>query len=152
MGDTLKQRIQEDTATAMRAKDKRRLGVLRLVGAAIKQREIDTRVALDDDGSIAVLEKMQKQRRDSQDQFEKGGRSDLAEQEAFEIAVIADYLPTPFTPAEIDTLLGEAIAESGATSLKDMGKVMSLLKLRLQGRAEMGAVSAKVKEKLSKTG
>lgn len=136
----------------MRAKDKRRLGVLRLVGAAIKQQEVDTRAALDDDGLIAVLEKMRKQRRDSLDQFERGGRPDLAEQEAFEIAVITDYLPTPFTPAEIDALLGEAIAESGAASLKDMGKVMSLLKPRLQGRAEMGAVSARVREKLSKGG
>nr|VFK66621.1 MAG: hypothetical protein BECKUNK1418G_GA0071005_110014 [Candidatus Kentron sp. UNK]VFK72108.1 MAG: hypothetical protein BECKUNK1418H_GA0071006_109614 [Candidatus Kentron sp. UNK] len=152
MGNTLKQRIQEDTVAAMRAKDKRRLGVLRLVGAAIKQQEVDTRAALDDDGLIAVLEKMRKQRRDSLDQFERGGRPDLAEQEAFEIAVITDYLPTPFTPAEIDALLGEAIAESGAASLKDMGKVMSLLKPRLQGRAEMGAVSARVREKLSKGG
>ena len=136
----------------MRAKDKRRLGVLRLVGAAIKQQEVDTRAALDDDGLIAVLEKMRKQRRDSLDQFERGGRPDLAEQEAFEIAVITDYLPIPFTPTEIDALLGEAIAESGDASLKDMGKVMSLLKPRLQGRAEMGAVSARVKEKLSKGG
>nr|VFK10531.1 MAG: hypothetical protein BECKLPF1236A_GA0070988_1003920 [Candidatus Kentron sp. LPFa]VFK26866.1 MAG: hypothetical protein BECKLPF1236C_GA0070990_1003920 [Candidatus Kentron sp. LPFa] len=152
MGNTLKQRIQGDTVAAMRAKDKRRLGVLRLVGAAIKQQEVDTRAALDDDGLIAVLEKMRKQRRDSLDQFERGGRPDLAEQEAFEIAVITDYLPTPFTPAEIDALLGEAIAESGAASLKDMGKVMSLLKPRLQGRAEMGAVSARVREKLSKGG
>nr|VFJ52702.1 MAG: hypothetical protein BECKFW1821A_GA0114235_103724 [Candidatus Kentron sp. FW] len=151
MDNSLKQRIQEDTAAAMRAKDKQRLGVLRLVGAAIKQQEVDTRATLDDAALIAILEKMLKQRRDSQEQFQKAGRSDLADQEAFEIAVISEYMPTPFTPAEIDALLAEAIAQSGAQSLKDMGKVMSLLKTRLQGRADMGAVSAKVKEKLANT-
>nr|VFJ69330.1 MAG: hypothetical protein BECKFW1821B_GA0114236_11635 [Candidatus Kentron sp. FW] len=151
MDNSLKQRIQEDTAAAMRAKDKQRLGVLRLVGAAIKQQEVDTRATLDDTALIAILEKMLKQRRDSQEQFQKAGRSDLADQEAFEIAVISEYMPTPFTPAEIDALLAEAIAQSGAQSLKDMGKVMSLLKTRLQSRADMGAVSAKVKEKLANT-
>nr|VFJ68832.1 MAG: hypothetical protein BECKFW1821C_GA0114237_101629 [Candidatus Kentron sp. FW] len=149
MDNTLKQRIQDDTAAAMRAKDKQRLGVLRLVGAAIKQQEVDTRATLDDAALLAILEKMLKQRRDSREQFQKAGRSDLADQEAFEIAVISEYMPTPFTPAEIDALVAEAIAQSGAQSLKDMGKVMSLLRTRLQGRADMGAVSAKVKEKLA---
>nr|VFK54184.1 MAG: hypothetical protein BECKTUN1418D_GA0071000_102014 [Candidatus Kentron sp. TUN] len=151
MDSTLKQRIQKDTAAAMRAMDKQRLGVLRLVSAAIKQQEVDTRAALDDVGLIAVLEKMLKQRRDSLEQFQKGGRSDLADQEAFEITVIAAYMPTPFTPTEIDALLDKAMAEFGAQSLKDMGKVMSLLKSRLQGRADMIMVNAKVKEKLVST-
>nr|VFK17689.1 MAG: hypothetical protein BECKLFY1418C_GA0070996_103421 [Candidatus Kentron sp. LFY] len=150
MASTLKQRIQEDTAVAMKAKDKRRLGVLRLVSAAIKQQEVDSRTALDDDGLIAILEKMRKQRRDSREQFEKGGRPDLADQEAFEIAVIEAYMPTPLTATEIDRLLSEVMAKSGAGSVKDMGKIMSLLRPRLQGRADMGAVSAKVKERLTK--
>jgi len=149
MDNTIRQRIQEDTTAAMRAKDRLRLGVLRLVGAAIKQQEVDSRTTLDEDGLLAVLEKMLKQRRDSQEQFEKGGRSDLADQEAFEIAVIAAYMPVPLTAVEIDVLLDEAIAESGAQSPKDMGKVISLLKPRLRGRADMGAVSAKIKERLA---
>nr|VFK37165.1 MAG: hypothetical protein BECKSD772F_GA0070984_101126 [Candidatus Kentron sp. SD]VFK39712.1 MAG: hypothetical protein BECKSD772E_GA0070983_100414 [Candidatus Kentron sp. SD]VFK79218.1 MAG: hypothetical protein BECKSD772D_GA0070982_104017 [Candidatus Kentron sp. SD] len=134
----------------MRAKDKRRLGVLRLVSAAIKQQEIDTRTALSDGELLVVLEKMLKQRRDSREQFEKGGRPDLANQEAFEIEVIKTYMPTPFSAAEIDALLDQAIAEANAGSLKEMGKVMSLLKPRLQGRADMGAVSAKVRERIAK--
>nr|VFK31976.1 MAG: hypothetical protein BECKMB1821G_GA0114241_10992 [Candidatus Kentron sp. MB] len=152
MDKTIKQRIQEDTTAAMRAKDKERLGVLRLIGAAIKQQEVDTRIPLDDDGLLAVLERMLKQRRDSREQFEKGGRIDLADQEAFEISVIEAYMPAPLTTVELDSLLDEAIGESDARSVKDMGKVMSLLKPRLRGRADMGVVSAKVKERFAKTG
>ncbi len=144
----LKTRLVEDMKTAMRSGDKPRLGVIRLVNAAIKQREVDERIELDDAQVLAVLEKMLKQRRDSMSQYEAAGREDLAEVERFEIGVIESYLPAQLDEAELDALIDAALAETGATSLRDMGKVMALLKQRAAGRADMAAVSARVKQKL----
>ena len=145
----LSTRITDDVKAAMKAKDKPRLGVLRLITAAIKQREVDERITLDDDQVLAVLEKMIKQRKDSIAQYEKAGRDELAKQEAFEIGIIQDYLPEQLSDAEIDALIAEAISSSGAASMKDMGKVMGMLKPKLAGRADMGAVSGKIKAKLA---
>jgi len=145
---SLTARIQEDMKSAMRASDKRRLGVIRLILAAIKQREVDERIVLDDTQVTVVLDKMLKQRRESISQYEQAGRTDLAEQEQFEMGVIQAYLPQPLSPAEIDTLIGQAITETGASGIKDMGKVMALLKPQLQGRADMTAVSGQIKAKL----
>ena len=145
----LSARINDDVKVAMKAKDKPRLGVLRLITAAIKQREVDERITLDDDQVLAVLEKMIKQRKDSIAQYEKAGRDELAQQEAFEIGIIQDYLPEQLSDAEIDALIAEAISNSGAASMKDMGKVMGMLKPKLAGRADMGAVSGKIKAKLA---
>jgi uncharacterized protein YqeY len=145
----LKQRITEDMKTAMRAKDKQRLATIRLILAAIKQREVDERIELDDTAVLAVLDKMVKQRRDSIAQFEKAERSDLVAQEQSELQVIAAYMPQPLGEGEIAALIDEAVASSGAASLKDMGKVMGALKPRVQGRADMGKVSARVKQRLA---
>ncbi len=145
----LSARINDDVKVAMKAKDKPRLGVLRLITAAIKQREVDERITLDDDQVLAVLEKMIKQRKDSIAQYEKAGRDELARQEAFEITIIQDYLPEQLSDAEIDALIAEAISSSGAASMKDMGKVMGMLKPKLAGRADMGQVSQKIKQRLS---
>ena len=142
-------RIQEDVKAAMKARDKARLGVLRLITAAIKQKEVDERTELNDDQVIAVLEKMVKQRKDSIAQYEKAGRTELAEQEAFEIGIIQEYLPEPLSEAEIDALITEAIKATGAAGMKDMGKVMGWLKPRLAGRADMGKVSQTIKQRLS---
>ena len=144
----LSQRIREDMKTAMKAGDKRRLGVIRLILAAIKQREVDERIELDDSQTLAVLDKMVKQRRDSIEQFEKAGRNELAEQESFEIEVLQGYMPEALGEEEIDAMIAEAIAGTGAASLRDMGKVMGQLKPKIQGRADMGAVSALVKQRL----
>jgi len=146
---SLSARINDDVKAAMKAKDKARLGVLRLITAAIKQREVDERITLNDEQVLAVLEKMIKQRKDSITQYEKAGRDELAQQEAFEIGIIQDYMPEQLSDDEIDALIAEAISSSGAESMKDMGKVMGLLKPKLAGRADMGAVSAKIKAKLS---
>jgi uncharacterized protein YqeY len=145
----LRQRIESDMKTAMRARDKDRLGTIRLVLAAIKQREIDERITLTDTDILAVLDKMIKQRRDSITQFEQAGRQELADKEAAEVAVIQEYLPAALSESEIEAIIAEAISSSGATSPQDIGKIMGLLKPRLQGRADMGLVSRKVKEKLS---
>jgi uncharacterized protein len=145
----LRQRVESDMKAAMRAKDKERLGAIRLILAAIKQREIDERVTLADTDILAVLDKMIKQRRDSITQFEQAGRQELADKEAAEVAVIQEYLPTALSENEVDTLIAEAMAASGASSPQDIGKIMGLLKPRLQGRADMSVVSRKVKEKLS---
>jgi uncharacterized protein YqeY len=145
---SLKDRIQEDVKAAMRARDVRRLAALRLLAAALKQKEVDERVALDDAAVLAVIERMIRQRRESVAQFEKGGRADLAEQEKYEIEVLAAYLPQPLAEAEIEAAVAAAIAESGAGSVKDIGKVMGLLKSRLAGRADMAKVSALVRSKL----
>jgi uncharacterized protein YqeY len=147
--ETLKQRIDADMKDAMRAKDKERLGTVRLILAAIKQREVDERVVLDDVQVLAVLEKMVKQRRDSISQFEAAGRTDLADKEKAELVLIQTYMPAQLSEAEIDAIIDQAIAASGATSAKDMGKVMGPLKAQLQGRADMGAVSARLKARLS---
>ena len=148
MADDLKLRIQEDIKSAMRARDRRRLGALRQVSAAIKQREVDERVTLDSPGIVAVLERMLKQRRDSLAQFESAGRDDLAAQESFEIELIEAYMPSPLSRLEIQALIADALAETGAESMKDMGRVMAWLKPRVQGRADMKQLSASVREKL----
>lgn len=144
----LKQRITEDMKSAMRAADKRRLGTIRLLLAAIKQREVDERIALDDAQVIAAIEKMIKQRRDSISQYQAAGRQELADQEVYEIEVLQTYMPAALSEAEIDVLVEAAITNTGAVSAKDMGKVMAALKPQLQGRADMGQVGAKIKAKL----
>ena len=150
MTDSLKSRILEDVKDAMRARDKARLGTLRMVTAAIKQREVDRRTPLLDDAAVvAVLEKMLKQRRESASQYETAGRDDLAAAERSEIAIIETYMPRALDPEALDTMIAAAIDDSGATTMKDMGRVMGLLKSRVQGRADMGAVSAAVKARLS---
>ncbi|MBK1642129.1 glutamyl-tRNA amidotransferase [Chromatium okenii] len=145
----LKQRIQDDMKTAMKAGDKVRLGVIRLILAAIKQREIDERIELDNTQIWTVLDKMLKQRRDSITQFAAAKREDLAEIERFEATVIQSYLPMPLTEAEIAELLDIAITATSATAMNDMGKVMNIVRPQVQGRAEMGAVSALIKQRLS---
>jgi len=149
MASPLKQRIQSDVTDAMRAKDKPRLGTLRLVTAAIKQIEVDSRKDLDDAGVLAVLEKMLKQRRDSLQQYSDAGRTDLADQESYEIGIIEAYMPEALPAEELDALIDAAIAQAGAQSMRDMGKVMGLLKAQVQGRADLGAVSGSVKQKLA---
>ena len=144
----LKERVTEDMKAAMRAGEKERLATVRLLLAAIKQREVDERVTLDDAQVLAVIEKMIKQRREAIAQFEVGGRSDLVAKETAEIGVLQAYLPAQLTAAEIDGLIAEAITATGAASLKDMGKVMGFVKGKAQGRADMGALSARIKQKL----
>ena len=146
---TLKERITEDMKSAMRASDKERLSTIRMVQAAIKQREVDERIVLDDAQVLAVLEKMVKQRRESIAAFEQGGRADLADKEKAEIQILAAYLPEQLTEAEVDALIQAAIAETGAASMKDMGKVMGAVKAKAAGRADMGAVSARIKAALA---
>ncbi|MHB8816498.1 MAG: GatB/YqeY domain-containing protein [Steroidobacteraceae bacterium] len=146
---TLKERITEDMKSAMRAGEKERLGTIRLALAAIKQREVDERIMLDDGQVLAVLEKMIKQRKEAITQFQAGGRADLVAKESAEVSILEGYLPARMSDAELDTLIAGAIASSGATSAKDMGKVMALVKSQAQGRADMGAVSARVKAKLA---
>ncbi|RLJ18630.1 glutamyl-tRNA amidotransferase [bacterium endosymbiont of Escarpia laminata] len=145
----LKQRILDDVKTAMKARDKPRLGTLRLITAAIKQREVDERIELDDTQVLTILDKMIKQRRDSISQFEQAGRAELAEQEQREIEVIQDYLPEGLSDKEIATMIDEAISATGASAMQDMGKVMAQLKPKMQGRADMGKVSGLVKQKLA---
>jgi uncharacterized protein YqeY len=145
---TLKERIQDDMKAAMRAKDAARLSAVRLLLAAMKQKEVDERIELADADVLGIIEKMVKQRRESIAQYEKAARQDLADQERFEIGVLQAYLPQQMGEAEIAQAIAAAIAESGAGGVKDMGKVMALLKPRLAGRADMGKVSALVKAKL----
>ncbi len=144
----LKDRLTEDMKTAMRAADKERLGTVRLALAAIKQREVDERVSLDDAQILGVLEKMIKQRREAIAQFQSGGRADLVAKETAEIAVLQQYLPAQMEEAEIDALIAAAIQSTGAASIKDMGKVMAVVKPKAQGRTDMGALSARIKQKL----
>ncbi|MBV2089654.1 MAG: GatB/YqeY domain-containing protein [Candidatus Thiodiazotropha taylori] len=145
----LKQRIQDDVKTAMKAKDKERLGTLRLITAAIKQREVDERAELDDSQVLAILDKMIKQRRDSVEQYESAGRQELADQEKSEIAIIEEYLPAGLSDEEVASMIESAIQEVGAAGMQDMGKVMGKLKPQMQGRADMGKVSGLVKQKLA---
>jgi len=145
---SLKERILQDVKDAMRTKDKPRLATLRLITAAIKQREVDERIELDDTQVITVLDKMSKQRRESISQFEQAGRDDLIAQEAAELELIQTYLPEQLGEDELQTLIEEALQQTGAASIKDMGKVMGQLKPKLQGRADMGAVSALIKARL----
>ena len=146
---SLKERILQDVKDAMRARDKPRLATIRLITAAIKQREVDERIELDDTQVLVVLDKMCKQRRESISQFEQAGRDDLAAQEKAELELIQQYLPEQLTEAEINELIDAAMEQTGAASMKDMGKVMGQLKPKLQGRADMGAVSALIKARLS---
>ena len=145
---SLKAQITEDMKTAMRGGDKDRLAVVRLILAAIKQREVDERIQLDDAQTLSVLEKMVKQRRESITQFQSGGRDDLVAKETAELNVLTGYLPAALSDAELDALINEAIASVGATTIKDMGKVMGLVKTRAAGRADMGAVGARIKSRL----
>ena len=145
---SLKNQITEDMKSAMKAGDKDRLKTVRLIMAAIKQVEVDQRTELDDAGVLSVLDKMVKQRRDSVEQFEKGGRDDLAAIEKAEIEVLEDYLPEQLSEAELAALVDEVIAATGAVGMRDMGKVMGQIKARAAGRADMGAVSATVKQRL----
>ena len=145
----LQDRIQTATRTAMKARDKRLVAALRLVNAELKRVEVDERKALADADVIAVLTRMVKQRNDSRSQYEAAGRTDLAEQEAFEIDVVRSFMPTPLSEAEVDALIDAAIATTGAAGMRDMGKVMGQLKGEVAGRADMGTVSAKVKARLS---
>lgn len=145
----LKTKIQEDVKEAMRAKDKERLATLRLITAAIKQVEVDQRIELDDAAVIVVLDKMCKQRRESIEQFTKAERDDLVAQEKAELEIISTYLPQQLTADEIATLIDEAISSTGASSIKDMGKVMGIIKPKAQGRADMGQISAQIKSRLS---
>ncbi len=145
---TLKSQIQDDVKTAMRARDQKRLTALRLITAAIKQIEIDKRIEMDDQAVLAVLDKMVKQRRESLAQFESAGRDDLAAQEKFELELIAIYMPEALGDDEVAALIKQAIADTGASSIRDMGAVMNALRGEVQGRADMKAVSSTVKELL----
>ena len=145
---SLKERITDDMKAAMRSGEKERLGVIRMITSAIKQREVDERITLDDAQVLSVLEKMIKQRKESVVQFQAGNRPDLVEKESAEIALLQGYLPSPLSDTEIDALIQDAIAATGAASIKDMGKVMAVIKGKAQGRADMAAVGAKIKAKL----
>ncbi len=145
---SLKERITEDMKTAMRAKDSGRLGTIRMIQAAIKQREVDERITLDDNQVLAAIEKMIKTRKESIAQFQSGGREDLAAKEQQEIEQLQAYMPAQLSEAEVDKLVADAIAQAGATSIKEMGKAMAILKQSAQGRADMSVVSAKLKAKL----
>jgi uncharacterized protein YqeY len=145
---TLRERITDDMKAAMRGGDKDRLSLIRMLQAAIKQREVDERITLDDVQTLSVIEKMIKQRKESVAQFEAGNRADLVAKENAEIAVLTAYLPAQLSAQELDTLISEAIAATGAASIKDMGKVMALVKGKAAGRADMGAVGARIKAQL----
>ena len=145
---SLKLRINEDMKTAMRARDSARLAAIRLLMAAMKQKEVDERIELDDAAVIAIIEKMLKQRKDSITQFEAGKRQDLADAEKFEVAVLMAYMPQALSAAEVEAIVAAAVAESGASAPSDMGKVIALIKPKVAGRADMGEVSKLVKAKL----
>ncbi|WP_372522137.1 GatB/YqeY domain-containing protein [Sulfuricaulis sp.] len=145
---SLKEKIKDDIKQAMRDKNESRVTTLRMLSAAIQRREVDERIQLDDAQIMAVIEKLVKQGRESIEQYMKGGRPELADKESGEIALFQAYLPQQLSEAEIDKLIGEAVAATGASSVKDMGKVMGALKPKLQGRADMGQVGSKVKNKL----
>ncbi len=145
---SLKGKILDDVKTAMKAGEKDRLKVLRLITAAVKQVEVDERIELDDAAVLGILNKMVKQRRDSITQFEQGNRQDLADIKRAEITILADYLPEQLSDSELDAIVDDAISSSGAESIRDMGKVMGIVKAKAAGRADMGAVGAKVKARL----
>ena len=146
----LNDRLQNDIKTAMRAKDRDRLGILRLIAAAIKQREIDERIKLDDNQIVAVIDKMIKQQRDALSQFESANRIDLADKSRFELDILQNYMPAMLSASELDTAIADAIAAAGATSSADMGKVMAMIKSKVQGRCDMSQLSKQIKEKLSR--
>jgi hypothetical protein len=145
---SLKERITDDMKTAMRAGEKERLATIRLVLAAVKQIEVDERIAVDDARMLTILDKLAKQRKESIVQFESGGRADLVAKEAAELTVIQSYLPAQLSETELDAIIAEAIAATGAVTLKDMGKVMGVVKSKAAGRADMAAVGARIKQKL----
>jgi uncharacterized protein YqeY len=145
---SLKERITDDMKAAMRSGEKERLGLIRMITSAIKQREVDERITLDDAQVLSVLEKMIKQRKESLVLFQAGNRQDLVDKEAAEITLLQGYLPSQLSDSEIDALIGDAIGATGAASVKDMGKVMAIIKGKAQGRADMAAVGAKIKAKL----
>ncbi|MBS1200978.1 MAG: Yqey-like protein [Proteobacteria bacterium] len=145
---SLKARITEDMKNAMRSGEKDRLGLIRMLQAGIKQREVDERIQLDDAQVLSVIDKMIKQRKDSVEQFRAGGREDLVAKESAEIAWLNEYLPAQLSDAELDALIKDAIAATGAASMKDMGKVMGILKPKAQGRTDMGVLSARIKAAL----
>ena len=145
----LKAQITDAMKTAMREKDKARLGVIRLMTSAMKQIEVDERIELDDARVLTILDKMLKQRRESIKQYEAAERQELADQEAFEITIIQEFMPSQLSDDDIAAIIDEAVATTGASSMKDMGKVMGIIKPKLAGRADMGAVSGKIKAKLS---
>ena len=147
--EALKSRLQEEMKNAMRAKEKERLLVIRGVLAAIKQREIDERIELDDTQVLLVLDKLVKQRRDSEQQFRDAQRADLADKEAAEMKVLQEFLPTALTEAEIAQMIDDAVSSTGAESMKDMGKVMGIIKPKAQGRVDMSQISSLIKQKLS---
>jgi uncharacterized protein YqeY len=146
---SLKERIQEDMKGAMRSGDKDRLGTIRLIMAAVKQREVDERITLDDTQLLSVLEKMGKQRRESIAQFQAGGRADLVAKENAELTIINAYMPAPLADDELDALINAAISETGAATIKDMGKVMAIIRAKAQGRVDMATVGARIKARLS---
>jgi uncharacterized protein len=146
---SLKERITDDMKAAMRSGEKERLGLIRMITSAIKQREVDERITLDDVQVLSVLEKMIKQRKESLVQFQAGNRQDLVDKEAAEITLLQGYLPSQLSDSEIDALISEAIGATGAASVKDMGKVMAIIKAKAQGRADLGQVGAKIKARLS---
>jgi uncharacterized protein len=145
---SLKERITDDMKAAMRSGEKERLGVIRMITSAIKQREVDERITLDDAQVLSVLDKMIKQRKESLVQFQAGNRQDLVDKETAEITLLQGYLPSQLSETEVDALIGDAVAATGASSIKDMGKVMAIIKAKAQGRADMAAVGAKIKAKL----
>ncbi|MCB1692192.1 MAG: GatB/YqeY domain-containing protein [Pseudomonadales bacterium] len=149
MSSEIKSRIDNDVKDAMRARDKQRLGTLRLITAELKRVEVDERIELDDTRVLAILDKMSKQRKDSLAQYEQAGRQDLADQESFELDVIKEYMPSAMSEAELEAAVAGAIASTGASTMKDMGQVMAALRPAVQGRADMGAVSNLVKQRLS---
>ena len=149
MSGAFKERLLEDVKTAMRAGEKPKLAALRLISAAVKQYEVDHRVSLEDGAALELLTKMAKQRRESISQFQSGGRDDLVAQEEFELALILDYLPQALSAEEVKQLVADAIASTGAAGVRDMGKVMAVLNAKMKGRADMAAVSALVKSKLT---
>lgn len=144
----LKALLSDDMKAAMKGGDKPRLAVIRLMQSAIKQKEVDERIALSDADVIAILDKMGKQRRESIEQFRAAGRTDLEEQETFELSIIQDYLPTPLSDAEVDTIIAGAIASTGASSVREMGAVMNIVRAQAQGRTDMSMVSARIKTAL----
>jgi len=142
---SLKEQIVQDTKDAMKARDKQRLGTLRLLSAAIKQKEVDDRVELSDDDITAIITKMIKQRKDSAEQYQQAGRTELADQERYEITVLQGYLPEPLSEAELDAVIQATVHETGASSMADMGKVMNALRPKIAGRADMSVASAKIR-------
>jgi len=145
----LRTRLQDDIKTAMKSGDKARLGTLRLISAAVKQKEVDERIELDDDAMLLILDKLMKQRRESITQYKAAGREDLSAVEEAEAAIIQEYLPAALSDDEVGSIIAKAVNDSGASSIKDMGKVMGLVKPQVQGRADMGKISGIIKAKLS---